>query len=488
MVLAAGCGTTVSTSAGGTALSGASAAPGAATSGDAGLSGPAATAPGATSGAVAPGTVAAPGASAGPAIGPTGSGSVPTGATQPTGSGRVTGPISLGFIYAVNDAAAPAGINNGNTITPGRVIHGLVQSWNKTGGIGGRRIAPVYAELHSYNNNYEAQIAAACAAFTQDNHVVAVLMEVQYYSEQLLTCLQRAQVPLISGDFVAPDRQDAQKYPILITPLSQVGEDREASVVRHLAADGFLSGHNRVGVIVEDCPVDDRIYSNGLVPALRDAHLTLASTFHAQCFQSVQDFGTQTSQMSSAVLQFRQDRVDRVMVVSAAAEANIVFAFSEVADNQGYEPGYALSSVAAPQALQLNASARQMQNMRGVGWLPVVDTTSRSQSQPTAAGSQCLQRLRSQGVVPQTQPDRWFAYSGCETFTLYDALLRATGGNSAASYVLGAVPQVARSYSAVATVDGREGMHGGRLGPSTGRVFAYDSTHKFHYVSGLFPL
>ena len=490
-VLVAGCGSTLQNT-GAEAQDGL--VPGVGPTGD-GLSSGVPLAPGATTGpgadglSVPGGVVTGPGGTVtGPGgtstLGPT-SGAVSPGA--PSGA-RITAPISLGFLYAVNDGAAPAGIDNGNTITPGGVMRALVDSWNDSGGIGGRKIEPVYAELHSYSSNYEQQIAAACSTFTEDNHVVAVLATFQYYSEQLLNCLAEDNVLLVSGDFVAPDRQDAQRYPLFVTPLSQIGEDRESSVVRHLAADGFLSSRNRVGVIVEDCAVGNRIHQNGLVPALRDAGVPLASTFRTSCFQSLQDFGSQTSQMSSAVLQFRRAQVDRVMVVSAAAEANIVFAFSEVAENQGYRPGYALSTVAIPIALQLNAPAPQMQNMRGVGWLPVLDTSLRSQVPATPTAAKCLRRLKDEGVTTQSSTDRWTAWSGCEVFSLYGALLGATRGNADPATLLGVMPQVVPSYVAASTNRGALGTRGNRVAPRLGRIFAFDSAKKFHYVGGTFQL
>ena len=488
-VLVAGCGSTLQSTGAG-AQDGL--VPGVVPTGD-GLTSGVPLAPGATAG---PGTVPGPG---GVVTGPDGTVIVPgpggtvaptSGAVSPgaPSGARITAPISLGFLYAVNDGAAPAGIDNGNTITPGGVMRAYVDSWNDSGGIGGRKIEPVYAELHSYDSNYEGQIESACSKFTEDNHVVAVLATFQYYSEQLLRCLGEANVLLVSGDFVAPDRQDAQRYPLFVTPLSQVGEDREASVVRHLAADGFLSSRNRVGVIVEDCAVGNRIYTNGLVPALRSADVPLASTFHTACFQSIQDFGSQTSQMSSAVLQFRRAQVDRVMVVSAAAEANIVFAFSEVADNQRYEPGYGLSTVAIPVALQLNAPARQMQNMRGVGWLPVLDTSLRSQVPTTSTAGRCTQRLKGEGVQTQSSTDRWTAWSGCEVFSLYGALLDAARGNADPATLLGALPQVVPSYVAASTNRGALGTRSNRVVPRLGRIFAFDSAKQFHYVGGTFQL
>jgi hypothetical protein len=396
--------------------------------------------------------------------------------------------VSIGLLYAVNDGAASAGINNGNSITPSQVMRAFVDSWNRFGGFSGRRIDPVYAELHSYNNNYEQQIATACSSFTQDHHVAAVLLQAQYYSDQLLSCLGRAQVPLVSADFDAPDAQDARRYPLYLTPLAMVGDSREQVTVDRMSRNGLLSRSTRVGVLVEDCPVDRRIYTSGLLPALRRAGVPLASTFDAQCFQSLQDFGTQTSQMSSAVLQFRRDGVGSVMVVSQAAEANIVFAFAQVAESQGYRPGYVLTSVAAPNALAQNAPANQLRNMHGLGWLPVNDSIDPTQTPATSTGTRCLQRLRSQGVQPHSTTDLFFAYGACDAFSLYDALLSTTRGATDAPDVLAALPHVAAGYVAASTVQGRVVLHGGRIEPALGRIFGDADGTGFRYTGSPFPL
>ena len=65
------------------------------------------------------------------------------------------------------------------------------------------------------------------------------------------------------------------------------------------------------------------------------------------------------------MLQFNQQRVDWVMFVSLAAEANIMNLFSTVADAQHYSPGYALSSIAAPAVLAQNAPKDQLANASG---------------------------------------------------------------------------------------------------------------------------
>lgn len=396
--------------------------------------------------------------------------------------------MQVGILYAVNDAAAPAGINNGNTFTPDRVVHALVDSYNKSGGIDGRRIDPVYAALHSYNNSYEQQIAAACASFTQDNHVAVVLASAGYYSEQLLSCLSKASVPLISGDYAGADRHDAAAYPGFLAPTTLIGEDRETTVVKHLAESGWLTRANRVGVIIENCPIDNRVYTNGLAPALARAGVPVASTFQTQCFQSIQDFGAETSQMSNAVVQFRSRNVDRVMVVSAAAEANLVFAFSEVADSQRWYPGYALSSVAIPEVLAQNASATQMEHMRGVGWLPMLDSQDQQQVRPDAAARDCVERMHEEGVQPQSNTDFAFVYEPCDTFRLLDALTRAASGEVSLESVQRGERSVADTFRLASTVEGAVRLwHGTDLGPSTGRLFAFVNG-AFRYTSNPFAL
>jgi ABC-type branched-subunit amino acid transport system substrate-binding protein len=404
------------------------------------------------------------------------------------GAAAVRGPIKIGVLYVVNDGAESAGINNGNSFSLNQAVHAFVDAYNGAGGIGGRRIDPVYAEMHSASNDYEAQVQAVCTSFTQDHHVAAVISNVGYYSSILLACLQKASVPLVSGDWTGPDRQDAGRYPLFVTPTTMVGDARVAAVVEHLAGAGFLQARSRVGAVVEDCPVDQRIYDNALVPALRRAGLTLTATYRPRCFLSLQDYGGQASDIQGAVLQFRQAGVDRVIFVSQAAEANIMNLFSTGADAQGYRPGYALSSLAAPAVLALNAPAAQLANAKGVGWLPALDTQRPAQAPPTATGQRCLDMMKKQGIVATSASDYNSVYGPCDSFGLYDALLRATGGDASAAAILGAMRVVGTSYVNASTVGGRVSVSGdGRPFAGAGRLFGWVGDH-FEYTTDAFPL
>jgi hypothetical protein len=303
-----------------------------------------------------------------------------------------------------------------------------------------------------------------------------------------VSCLAKANVPLITGDWDAPDQHDANQYPLYVTPASIVGDTRVAAVVQHLAASGFLQPRNKVGAIVEDCPVDGRVYDNGLVPALKRAGLTLAATYRPRCFQSLQDYGGQASDVQGAVLQFNRSGVDRVIVVSQAAEANIVNLFAQGADAQHYLPGYALSSAAAPAVLALNAPAAQLADMQGVGWMPASDTQNTQQAPPTSTAVRCLALLQKQGLRPASAADYAYAYGPCDSFGLYEAALRATNGDAARTAIMRALPVVGQTYVSASTVDGKVAVDpAGRIGAGAVRLFAWTGG-RFQYTSGSFPL
>jgi hypothetical protein len=483
----AGCGTTVDTS---TLRAQAGAQAGE------GLSAPQAATASQAPGAAPPGAVATgPTGSAGAVLAPVGSrpGGSSTGTTPgsvPSTSARITSPIEVGIIYSVNDGAESAGVDNGNTFSTSRAVHAMVASFNRSGGIGGRRVNPVYAEVHSASNDYDSQFQAACAAFTQDHHVSLVLVFDGFYSETLLTCLTKAAVPVVGGDYAAPDRTSTGQYPYYLTPVVPLADTRYVAEVQRMTASGFLTGKSRVGVVIEGCPIDDRVYQNALEPALHRAGLTIAGTSRTRCFMSLPDFGGMASDTQSAVLAFRQRNVDRVMFVSEAAEGNLVLVFAEAADAQKYTPGYVLDSTGSPAILSANLPPSQLANARGVGWIPALDTQNRGQLRPGPAGRACLGRFERQGLHASSSADFYTAYAACDGFGFAAALLRASRGDAAAAAVLAALDMVGNRYAAASTVDGRVVVsRSRRAGAGAGRLFAFGTgCGCFAYSGGSFPL
>jgi hypothetical protein len=422
---------------------------------------------------------------------PSGSGAGTGGTVLPTAGARVSGPIKVGFLYAVNDGADQAGVDNGNNFSVGHVVRSYVDSFNSTGGFAGRHIDPVYVDVHSASSDYDAQMQAACSAFTEDNHVTAVISASGYYSDTLFACLTKAGVPLVGGDFLAPDSSAASRYPLFITPTNPLADIRYRALVERLAAAGFLSSGHKIGVVVEGCPTGQRLYQNAVRPALSHAGLAITATSETRCFQSLQDLGGMASDTQNAVLQFSTRGVDRVLFVSAAAEGNLVLVFTEAAEAQHYRPGYAVDSVAAPAVLASNIPRGQMQNMRGLGWVPALDSQQPDDAKPTSTGRMCLQRLqKTAGLRPSSAADRYTVYGACDAFALYDTILRTTRGQPGSGAVLAALDAIGRSYVSATTVDGRESFGRARTtGAAAARLFAFNGGCTcFRYTSSSFTL
>ena len=384
-------------------------------------------------------------------------------------------PIKVGFMYSLNDAAASAGVNNNQTVTPGNVMHALVADYNKTGGFAGRHVEPVYEQLKSSSNNYEGDLAAACASFTQDNHVAAVVVALGLFSESFYSCLSRAGIPVVSAD-TGPDLRDAQAWPLLATPDEMLGDTRVIQVVDRLHATGWLTSHDRMGVVIEDCPVNQRIYANSLQPELRRLGIPVAATASPHCFQRISDLGTISAEMGSAVVQFRERRVSKVIFVSAGQEGTIAYEFMLAAGNQSWYPGYALSSDSFATTLQTQSGvpAREFANARGVGWIPPSDSVKRGDWTANAPTRACSSRVRTQGLQPASANDQLIVQSICDVFNVYDEALQAMRGDSSAAATQQGIQRAARSYRSGLTLGGSAGVWDhGRLGPAQGRLFQY---------------
>jgi hypothetical protein len=465
-VAVTGCGSTVTTAPG-------AVAPGVAAPVDNGLG---ATAP-ATTGMPSAATV--PGAPNGPGGAAT---TVTSGSTSSDTSGTSTGtaanrsPIKIGIIYVNNDqAASSAGISNGNTFTPRRAYEALVTAYNARGGIAGRHINPVYVELKSSSTSLKTDIQAGCSTFTQDEHVAAVLGGTGIYSEDLSACLAKARTPQISSDYGLGDNDSLRRAPYLVPAVTLTVDDRVRLMLERLTTAGRLTAKDKLGIVVEGCPFDQRAYTRTVQPTAKRLGLTIAQKVEARCFEDIRDLGGQASDMQSAVLKFETNGVNKVLFVSGSVEANLLLYFATTAESQGYHPGYALTSAAAAAVQEANTPKAQLANAVGLGWMPSLDSSRVPPLLP--AGRRCLQDLqKGAGVTPQSPADRVYAFGACDTMGLYDATLRATQGNADVSAVLAAVSALRTGFPAATTYGERTDFSSGRrTGPAQGRIFAWST-------------
>lgn len=400
-------------------------------------------------------------------------------------------PISVGILYGKNeDAAAAAGVDTGSEFSERRIFEGMVKAWNDRGGLAGRRIDPVFAEVSTNSSNYAAELAAVCATFTEDNDVAVVLKVVALYAHSFAQCVSRAGVVQVSGDYALGDDQALREVPSLFAPSALTMSARERLKLEQLAAAGRLRRGDKIGVIVEGCPYNERAYNNTTVPVAKQLGLDLAETIVVSCFEGIGDIGGQSSEMQNAVLRFQTRGVTEVTFVSAAAEGNLMYLFASSAEPQGYRPDYALTSGVVAAVQEQNAPKAQLTNAAGLGWLPALDT-SRFAGASTEAQSRCLNDLKKgAGVTAKSPRDRYLTFGVCDTFALSDAALRRTRGATNAEAFAAAVQALGSSFTSAATFGGRTNFaRGGRAGPAQRRIFAWSTgCGCFDYAGRPFPL
>lgn len=433
---AAACGTTVQV---GSAPNGATgdalSAPGVTSS--SGLSGP-------TSGVVAPGgSSSTVGGNSGSSAVASGSGSAtsrgevgvlpPGGST--TGSVSTSGPIQLGFIVTNASNAGQFVVNAGQTYSDQQLYDALVAAMNKRGGIDGRKIKAVYGVTDTASASWVSDFQAACANFTQDHHVAAVVGYIFVFIDSFESCLAKAGVPHLYGGYQPGDIMQQRKYPTLVSTTSPTSDGHWKIGIGGAISSGVLTPKNKLGVIVDTCANDDAAFNRVGAPLLKANHITY-QTFKAECSQGASDDSSAVSEVQSAELQFRADGVDTVYVEGVPA-----LLFAEDAESQHWYPSYLMSPAGA--AFEGNVPNDQLQNFHGFGVIPSVDVDPLHQPYKwNASERRCLDMLKSEGLQPKGYNDYFEAFTTCDGLFLYDAAVRAAGGQTEAGPVVSALASV----------------------------------------------
>lgn len=373
----------------------------------------------------------------GTTTGGTGTPGSTTGATTGTTGGatagaRVTSPISIG-ILDVGDTSATAsslGFKTSANATSQQLMRAMVGWYNKHGGIAGRVIKPVEYTADATSGNYDGLGAAACAAFTQDNHVAVALSQTGFeLSAGYEACLTKAHVPDLNSSLAGFDATTMARNPMLFMTSAATVDRSLVAEFRGLTANGFLTPKSVIGVLVEACPYNVAAYTRTLEPLAKQLHLTLLRR-DFDCVNGNDSIAGAVAQVSAAALPFRTAGVDRVTFVSNNQGAATVF-FENQAASQGYKPWYALTSysTAGPGASQISEDAQT--RIKGVGWTPYSDLGTLPV--PNAAAKRCRTAL-TEMRVPYRAGDDLMMYGVCgQFFALEEALVASNGHSDAAT-------------------------------------------------------
>lgn len=133
----------------------------------------------------------------------------------------------LGHLPVGSDESGTSGFGSEAT------FKGLVRYYNRRGGLGGRQTAPVIYNADASNSSYEADASAACATFTQDNHVAAVISATgDFWSDNYTSCLTKARVPHLLVSLGSTDAQGFADNPSMFATSTVSVDARLTAMVQ----------------------------------------------------------------------------------------------------------------------------------------------------------------------------------------------------------------------------------------------------------------
>jgi len=498
--LATACGSTVATSSattdgaavdGGFAVPDGSAAPGQSLPGAAGGGGTGSTS---VSGSVGDagagvGTTATP-ASGVPTVAPT--------ALPRTSSGKVV--ISLGVVYlkGLDQAYKAAGASSSTTDSQADYA-AVIKALNARSG-SRVELRPTYYAVDASSTTSQAdQVEAACQRFTADTHMDIVVSYSAGDDGALARCLQQHGVPLINGSVAATIGSSIeQAVPDLWAPsqlsLDRVGALEASYLIRNHWVDRRWSSaarcaavkEPRIGVVTFDRADWRAAYTNATAPAFKAlGHPVYDVEFLAVSGSTAQQLAQASSGAQNAVLKFSSDCVDHVAFVGNVA---LDYLFMNVAQQQGYNPRYGLSSLEAPPVIVQNLAqpTSQLHGAVGPGWSPYSDVNAaQMDAVAKASAAYCLGMLKHAGLAPSDNNSTVLALPSCEgpmfALTVFDQWIAGGRTGSLLDVVngLGSGYRPAGSFASLIDAAHHDGA-------SEFRGFAYvDGCTCFRYVTGL---
>lgn len=437
-LLGAACGSTVSQSAfrsaGGNASGG-------------GLSiGPGQT-PGAGGGPVTtggPGSTGAP--TGGSTNGPGGSGGPVPVALAP---GVTATTIYVGSYYTKNQGAANAalgvgGFDQGDAREPQNV---MIDEINKQGGLLGRKIVPIYYGYDATSTQTaDQQNQAACAKYTQDNKVFAILVSGPIIDE----CAKKAGALELGFGEALPETYEKYPHRIDVDDMNLV---RQGSVtVDGLFRKGYFTKGARIGMVTWDDPNYRAGLDRGFLATLRSHGLSPAiDSAYIAAPQTAQELGRTSADVSAAVLRFNTRDIDHVLLVDgpigACIGGCITITWLQESESQRYRPTYGFNEHNTP--IELDEAGLlppgQARGSKAVIWSSF-DSSYDAGWRSNQARERCIALMRKHGIDMSNPNSQAAALLACADFWFLQLVVNRVTGTLTVDAVIDQVNRLGYGY------------------------------------------
>jgi hypothetical protein len=424
----------------------------------------------------------------------------------PEGVGITPTKIYVGIGYETNGDAANAafgatGISQGDPQADAKAV---VQDINAHGGIAGRTVVPVWHATNATSTDtYSDMDQQACASYTQDNHVFAVMDK--GLTDDFLACVEKAgAMNFNSGTILYPDQTLLQEFPYYFDAGTLTTDRVFQQLPRSLGSLGYYNGWDanlgrsspasatKIGVLTYDHPEWNRPLNRLLSGLKAEGHpVASADVVRVQWPNATADERNIVSAVSNAELKFRQDGVNHVILMDA--NGLLLLFFSRAAQGQHYYPRYGLDTGSGAQTLESggDVAAQQLNGAVGFAWSPDLDLTpSAAAKYEPARMKACLDMIdRRTGQKLANQPNAGgIAVSYCETLYLLKWGIEHAGPSITRDTVTAALEATRLSYPGVGFLQEFYGP-GRHDGVQMGWNFAWNSSCKCaKYVGNSFQI
>jgi hypothetical protein len=339
-----------------------------------------------------------------------------------------TAPVHVGVNYSKSLGSIMANVG-GVDSTDGEAIDSIrpiVQYINDHGGIAGRKLEAVLHGVDPTEGTFPVQEQKACAAFTEDAKVDAVVSGAAAMGIGLTSCLARKGVPVaLELHHLLDDTAFREHNGLLYQPFG-ISTERQGFWIDELASAGYFT-NAKVGVLSVDDPLFVRYVDKVIRPRFAAHGVAIAAQYDFQMPESASEAGSLFSQANNAVLKFRSAGITHVVFVPTGG--GLPYVFMPTAENQGFRPRYAMNSYEIPAFVDLNVPNAQLKDALAVGWLPTSDVLTPQRPKDNPAERLCFAITNSRSDIPSRY---------CEGLFFLKAAWDASGDVSPAGLAKGA--------------------------------------------------
>jgi hypothetical protein len=332
----------------------------------------------------------------------------------------------------------------------------------------------VYSEQLESGEPIASQEQAACAKFTEDNHVFAVNNTNGLGTSGIYDCLAAHNVFQMLTAPTFTSTLEFQKYPTSLVSLAASIERNYVALADHLNQVGYFKDPGmKLGMVVQNfdwyrsgaAAFIKRIASYNVKPAQviyicsgnTSGDIGDASNTQASC---------STAEENNAVLKMQTAGVNHVVVLRATG-------FIQQATSDHYNPRYALTT---DEGTSLS-SGPEYNGAVGIGWYPDYDIHWSANKPRNPAEQLCYNILSARGAAPNNQLAEATAYPICEGFFLLKSFVDTAGTVSVAA-TNSAMDRVGTRYLPIGTFTTDYGPSR-RDGANTYRGLQYNSSSGF---------